>query len=411
MYGSTNDGPQHLWYTNNQQQQQQQTGRLATCPSLPTSTHETSNTTQTQQSPFLHDSGYEDLIRTMDKVLTQGPPIDMAAAAPSFKMMVDGIVSSGDSNPSSTSNKMSPTSRNVESHALDMEKLWKLYTRSESLLPHGTRIRNLLWRMDRKLKPPRQQQAEKTATTTATTAAATDGGRSGRQRQHMFGGPLMASPEALPFTSALTIPQTAAIPQLHQSSFLYSPSASSAMDMQRRSSSHTAVGNSFANIQQREQQPQQQQQQLQTSLLLDSAAPTLQAQQSHPPPQQQTLDLDFLDNMELARPLELWNNIPLGAPLELWLPNNPGNGIYPATADGQGFADGLPFAAGPTPAAPTVAEAAAVQPHYFINEGPHNTGDIVYDTLFIDARSSANGADSQPQQQQQHSQQHEKGKL
>ncbi|KAJ2090752.1 hypothetical protein IW138_002370 [Coemansia sp. RSA 986] len=318
MYGSTNDGPQHLWYTNNQQQQQQQTGRLATCPSLPTSTHETSNTTQTQQSPFLHDSGYEDLIRTMDKVLTQGPPIDMAAAAPSFKMMVDGIVSSGDSNPSSTSNKMSPTSRNVESHALDMEKLWKLYTRSESLLPHGTRIRNLLWRMDRKLKPPRQQQAEK---------------------------------------------------------------------------------------------PQQQQQQQQTSLLLDSAAPTLQAQQSHPPPQQQTLDLDFLDNMELARPLELWNNIPLGAPLELWLPNNPGNGIYPATADGQGFADGLPFAAGPTPAAPTVAEAAAVQPHYFINEGPHNTGDIVYDTLFIDARSSANGADSQPQQQQQHSQQHEKGKL
>ncbi|KAJ2216002.1 hypothetical protein EV179_001653 [Coemansia sp. RSA 487] len=276
----------------------------------------------------------------MDKVLTQGPPIDMAAAAPSFKMMVDGIVSSGDSNPSSTSNKMSPTSRNVESHALDMEKLWKLYTRSESLLPHGTRIRNLLWRMDRKLKPPRQQQAEK-----------------------------------------------------------------------RRSSSHTAVGNSFANIQQREQQPQQQQQQQQTSLLLDSAAPTLQAQQSHPPPQQQTLDLDFLDNMELARPLELWNNIPLGAPLELWLPNNPGNGIYPATADGQGFADGLPFAAGPTPAAPTVAEAAAVQPHYFINEGPHNTGDIVYDTLFIDARSSANGADSQPQQQQQHSQQHEKGKL
>ncbi|KAJ2846343.1 hypothetical protein GGI22_006275, partial [Coemansia erecta] len=168
--------------------------------------------------------------------------------------------------------------------------------------------------------------------------------------------------------------------------------------MRRRSSSHTVVGNSFAAIQQQQQQQQQQQSQQpqpqQPTLLLDSAATTLQSQQP-----QQALNLDFLDSLELARPLELWNSNPLSgvAPL-LWLPNNSGNGIYPAASGGQGFS-GLPFEAGPTPeGAPAPA---AVQPHYYINTGPHNTGDIVYDTLFIDARSSAGGADSQRQQQQQ----------
>ncbi|KAJ1907955.1 Sodium- and chloride-dependent GABA transporter 1 [Coemansia sp. IMI 209127] len=201
------------------------------------------------------------------------------------------------------------------------------------------------------------------------------------------------------------MPQTAAPPQLNQPSLLYSPPGTSFMDMRRRSSSHTVVGNSFAAIQQQQSQsqqqsqPQPQPQPQQPALLLDSAATTLQTQQP-----QQALNLDFLDSLELARPLELWNSNPLGGvPPLLWLPNNSGNGIYPTASGGQGFS-GLPFAAEPAPA--------AVQPHYYINTGPHNTGDIVYDTLFIDARSSTSGADSQrqQQQQQQHSQQQNHGK-
>ncbi|KAJ2695047.1 hypothetical protein GGH99_000352, partial [Coemansia sp. RSA 1285] len=168
-----------------------------------------------------------------------------------------------------------PILRNLQSHApLDMDRLWKLYTRSESLLPHG---------------------AAATATTDTTPAAGGTGREAysqGHQQRQMFDGPLVASPETLPFSSAVVIPQTEAIPQHHH---YY----------------------------------QQQQQQLQTQnynhpLLLDPAIST----------QQQTLNLDFLDGLELARPLELWGSNPIDASL-LWLANNSSNGSSTGSSTGN----------------------------------------------------------------------------
>ncbi|KAJ2219562.1 hypothetical protein IWW45_009306, partial [Coemansia sp. RSA 485] len=89
------------------------------------------------------DQGYGQLLRSMNQTLVQGPPINLQT---SRQQMIESVCRTG-----LTETSNGRTSTLVD--GLDEEKLWRLYTRSENVLPNGSRARNLLWRMQsRQLK-------------------------------------------------------------------------------------------------------------------------------------------------------------------------------------------------------------------------------------------------------------------
>ncbi|KAJ1808720.1 hypothetical protein LPJ75_004527, partial [Coemansia sp. RSA 2598] len=95
---------------------------------------------QTPSSSGL-DQGYDGLLRSMSQMLAQGPPIS-GSLQNSWHRMIESVCRSGLSAASSAN---MPAKTVVD--GLDEEKLWRLYTKSEDVLPNGSRARNLLWRM------------------------------------------------------------------------------------------------------------------------------------------------------------------------------------------------------------------------------------------------------------------------
>ncbi|KAJ1892138.1 hypothetical protein LPJ66_006516 [Kickxella alabastrina] len=258
------------------------------------------------------ESGYDALMRTMSQVLTHGPPVDRRHEA---LRMVDDLC------------RGSPAKDTEKGMVLDEEKLLRLYTRSETLLPNGLRARNLLWRMDgRRLKNPKVTVLSGPLTESPKTAAVHDFDIAFMSADHLVGS------------------QQQNQQQQQQS-----------LDIQRRSSSHTLFNASdqtlgfpaITRMQMQMQQPH--------SYMSAISNPT------------QDNDLD----LELARPLELWD-IP-SIDMSLFYPPNPSQQQQQqqqsANTTIQYHSLSLPFA--PTSAPP-------------IGQTP-----VIVDTRFIDARSSA----------------------
>ncbi|KAJ1721050.1 hypothetical protein LPJ53_004380 [Coemansia erecta] len=263
------------------------------------------------------DSNYEDFMRSMSQVLAQGPPIDTAHQQ-SLHLLKS--ICAADNKPSSSSSSSKPA-------ALDEDRLWMLYTKSETLLPNGSRARNLLWRMrgQRRLK-------EKSAA-----------GRT--QAKTVLSGPLTESPK------------TAAAGGAGSKITDEIPDDITMLDLRSRSlSSHTVVGER-----------------------LDTAALPLQQQQQQHfmplPPRDASLDVD----MELARPLELWG-MPLDPSLA-WLPPLP---PLPPTAE----AGSQPWLPAPPQMQQMPMQQHPFNMAQTAVTAPAPIG-FVHDTRLIDARSSA----------------------
>ncbi|KAJ1881150.1 hypothetical protein LPJ66_011374, partial [Kickxella alabastrina] len=238
------------------------------------------------------ESGYDALMRTMSQVLTHGPPVDRRHEA---LRMVDDLCCG------------SPAKDTEKGMVLDEEKLLRLYTRSETLLPNGLRARNLLWRMDsRRLKNPKAASmsiatvtAAAAARASATTNWAIPSGKAAAatsltdiQMAAVLSGPLTESPK----TAAVHDFDIAFMPADHLAGSQHQnqqqkQQQQQSLDMQRRSSSHTLFNGSD-----------------QTPGFPEITRMQIQMQQPHSymaalsnPTQDNDLDL------ELARPLELWD--------------------------------------------------------------------------------------------------------
>ncbi|KAJ2367078.1 hypothetical protein IW150_005766, partial [Coemansia sp. RSA 2607] len=228
-----------------------------------------------------------------------------------------------------------------KSAVLDEDRLWMLYTKSENLLPNGSRARNLLWRMRAQRRLKEKCAADRTLAKT------------------VLSGPLTESPK----TAAVGGAGSKALDEI--------PDDITMLDLRTRSlSSHTMVGERADTA----------------SLPAPTSMPVLTQQQQHfsmtMPPRNASLDVD----MELARPLELWG-MPLDTSLA-WLPP------LPPTAD---------VSSHPWPPLIQQQQQQQQQQHFNIAmhmpasgaaaaqtavTAPAPTG-YVHDTRFIDARSSA----------------------
>ncbi|KAJ2501030.1 hypothetical protein GGH96_002251 [Coemansia sp. RSA 1972] len=248
---------------------------------------------------------------------------------------------------------------------LDEEQLWRLYSKSEALLPNGTRVRNILWRMNNQHRTGHKKSAESERSTMINWDTAGHGLTRGPVEcqkpaagsSDLFGGagPATAQGADLDLASCgfppLPTPQTAG------------------SDRDRRRLSHTAVGAEAGQM---------------TSLGTSALPPHQEAvtQGRH------ATDMDI--DLELARPLEFWN-MPLDASL-LWLANSSrsaGNGMWPLQRTTDGADEQLPRAAGVN-----------------VRQSANEIGELplmaqqsqhvaLFDTQLIDARASASAhADS-----------------
>ncbi|KAJ2490192.1 Sodium- and chloride-dependent GABA transporter 1 [Coemansia sp. RSA 2050] len=283
----------------------------------------------------------DDLVRSMSEVLTNGLPV--AAAVPLLRAV------------DLPTTDLSPL--------LEEEKLRRLYTKSGDLLPNGERVRNFLWRMESR--------------------------RRYRVSLHKSSdAPPMPTPTPLKLTSTYEPPRDAVLAQ-HS----FQPEIQF-IDLRRRSSSHTVVGleptPAPANASQ-------------------APASTLQLPGIFdlPPVPNSNAGRDMDLDLELARPLELWGMQQLVDTSLLWQPPPlPLPLPVASSVNGGGFPN--PFSVGMANdsawhqrqsletgfhqssgfALPIAA--ASTQPQWPFHQQSHRPSmEAVYDTQFIDARSSA----------------------
>ncbi|KAJ2450965.1 Sodium- and chloride-dependent GABA transporter 1 [Coemansia sp. RSA 2336] len=282
-------------------------------------------------------SNGSDLIQSISQVLTHGPAVEKTASL----QLVEAL--------------RQTSLATQQAMELNEEQLLKLYSKSESLLPNGSRVRNLLWRMDSQ----RRVGLEKNSVEANDAMINWSNASHGALREPVQYQKPMASSN--PFELGLlplTAPQTAPLPP-------------AGLERQRRrSSSHTIVG---------AEPPQQQQQQ--NAYPLGTAA-TLQ------PHQEERADharrgkggLAEMEDLELARPLELWDMALdpslfwLAGNSSTWLQHNSTAEKQPGVAATQQSANEiaqLPFMAGPS------------------HNQQQSQHVVVHDTQLIDARISA----------------------
>ncbi|KAJ2865893.1 hypothetical protein FB639_005066, partial [Coemansia asiatica] len=351
-------------------------------------------------------------------MLAQGPPIinSGGGSQTSQQHMLESVCRSGDSAAAGTDRAAAKIAAATD--GLDEEKLWRLYTKSENVLPNGSRARNLLWRMQsRRLKNPsvNAKQHEDLKSWAGTNAAANT----------VLHGPLTESPKTAAvseFTgnsghiAALSMPAPRQLPKRQQPSSSMAADAATEMtllDFRRRSSSHAVAGTDRASdgsallglgpattLQPQHHYmtlplPRQQQQQ--------SYQPLQHIEQPYAPvPTMATtaatggmldlnlnLDMDLDLDLELARPLELWQ-MPLDASLFLLPPTAASTdagrdnsstlaSLFPAGNSQLGL--GMPFAS-------AQAQYPNQQQHPNQQQPLLHT-EVICDTKFIDARSSA----------------------
>ncbi|KAJ1739842.1 hypothetical protein LPJ68_004318 [Coemansia sp. RSA 1086] len=213
---------------------------------------------QTDSSSRQHGSSSDnDLIQSISQVLTHGPAVEKSASL----QLVEAL------------RQTSLAAQQPQAIELNEEQLLKLYSKSEALLPNGSRVRNILWRMDSQRRIGLEKKPAQANDAMINWSNASHGAfREPVQYQK----PL---PSSNPFELGLlplTAPQPASLPP-------------AGLERQRRrSSSHTIIG---------AEPPQQQ-----NAHPLGSAA-TLQPHQEEP-----RADASAeMEDLELARPLELWN--------------------------------------------------------------------------------------------------------
>ncbi|KAJ2849723.1 hypothetical protein IWW36_002415 [Coemansia brasiliensis] len=324
-----------------------------------------------------NSSNDSDLIRSISQVLTHGPPVEKSVSASASLQLVDAL------RQCSLATQQPQTA--VE---LNEEQLLKLYSKSEALLPNGSRVRNILWRMNSR----RRIDLEKVQFNAAHNAndaminwsnASHGAYREPVQCQKPLSSNSAFEMELLPSAGqnagtgsygymSLSTPQTAPLPP-------------AGLDRQRRrSSSHTIVG----------AEPAQQQQQNTHSLGNAATLQPHQEEESHYVPPHGLDRSTEMDDLELARPLELWN-MALDPSL-LWLTGNSSawpqlsnngtekqphgqSGAAAATQQNANEIAQLPFLAGPAA-------------HH--NQQQQSQHVVVHDTQLIDARVSAGAFDS-----------------
>ncbi|KAJ2728001.1 Sodium- and chloride-dependent GABA transporter 1, partial [Coemansia sp. Cherry 401B] len=215
-----------------------------------------------------------DLIHSMSKVLAHGPPVDLSS--PSLRM-VDML------------------RHDAKPMGLNEEQLWRLYTKSEALLPNGSRVRNILWRMNNHRQIGLKKKAEETAMADWNSAA--QGSQAVQYRKPAPSSLFAVNPPAAGIDLGLPTPQTAHPAGLDRH--------------RRRSSSHTVVGGDLG---------------LPALQPLGTAASTL-----HEEAASHGGAAAADTGLELARPLEFWN-MPLDPSL-LWLANGgAGAWAFPGSA-------------------------------------------------------------------------------
>ncbi|KAJ2647085.1 hypothetical protein IWW40_004941 [Coemansia sp. RSA 1250] len=290
---------------------------------------------QTDSSSRQHGSSSDnDLIQSISQVLTHGPAVEKSASL----QLVEAL------------RQTSLAAQQPQAIELNEEQLLKLYSKSEALLPNGSRVRNILWRMDSQRRIGLEKKPAQANDAMINWSNASHGAfREPVQYQK----PL---PSSNPFELGLlplTAPQPAPLPP-------------AGLERQRRrSSSHTIIG---------AEPPQQQ-----NAHPLGSAA-TLQPHQEEP-----RADASAeMEDLELARPLELWN-MALDPSL-FWLAGNSSTwhqhnstekqpGAAAAQQNANEIAQ-LPFMAGPS----------HNQQQQQQQQSQHV---VVHDTQLIDARISA----------------------
>ncbi|KAJ2168581.1 hypothetical protein GGH15_001268 [Coemansia sp. RSA 562] len=132
----------------------EQTDRYTDARSLSTSTTVNSSWPQTafRESPEtptnmqrLLGSGFGDLVHSMSEVQRHGPPVDLTLRSLRTVDLLQREAAKPETQ-AKLESQATPESQTVA--GLDEEQLWRLYSKSEALLPNGTRVRNILWRMN-----------------------------------------------------------------------------------------------------------------------------------------------------------------------------------------------------------------------------------------------------------------------
>ncbi|KAJ2076985.1 hypothetical protein H4R24_005395 [Coemansia sp. RSA 988] len=276
----------------------------------------------------------------------------------------------------------------------DEQDLWRLYNRSETLLPDGARVRNLLWRMDNQrrnqLKKKTSGMAPNTLVAcpdymhglTESTESIAASENLSRQPIGMEGpfGParllLTASPKVAPSTTPGTgfHPATQAA-QIHttlvdarQQSFTNTQQ----QHWRRRSSSNTVVGAD----------------QTATAQSLASSLESARTLQTHVEDTRQMeigteATTKVGGDLELARPLEPWDM--QIDPSLFWMGNvgwGQHNGVGAASQQGLNLLTQPPAGGG----GHTNQQSHKQSPDI---SGALNTSEIIFDTRFIDARSNS----------------------
>ncbi|KAJ2476674.1 hypothetical protein IWW56_004786 [Coemansia sp. RSA 2131] len=341
----------------------EQAGRYTDARSLSTSTTANSSWPQTafRETPEtpgnmqrLLGSGFGDLVHSMNEVQRHGPPVDLTLRS----LRTVDLLQREAAKPGTQAKAGTQT-------GLDEEQLWRLYSKSEALLPNGTRVRNILWRMNNQHRTGHKKSTESERSTMINWNMAGHGLTRGPVEYQkpaagssdLFGGagPAAAREADLDLANygypPLPTPQTAG------------------SDRDRRLS-HTTVGTEAGQM-----------------ALLGTAA--LQPHQEAVATQDRhATDMDV--DLELARPLEFWN-MPLDASL-LWLANSSRsarNSMWPLQRTTDGADEQLHRAAGVNVRQSTneIGELP-----FMAQQSQHVA---MFDTQLIDARASASAhADS-----------------
>ncbi|KAJ1793664.1 hypothetical protein LPJ67_001230 [Coemansia sp. RSA 1938] len=342
----------------------EQTDRYTDARSLSTSTTVNSSWPQTafRESPEtptnmqrLLGSGFGDLVHSMSEVQRHGPPVDLTLRSLRTVDLLQREAAKPETQ-AKLESQATPESQTVA--GLDEEQLWRLYSKSEALLPNGTRVRNILWRMNNQHRTGHKKSTESERSTMINWDTAGHGLPRGPVEcqkpaagsSDLFGGAGLATAQGADLDLAsygfppLPTPQTAG------------------SDRDRRLS-HTTVSTEAG----------------QMASLGTSALPPHQeavAQDRH------AADMDI--DLELARPLEFWN-MPLDASL-LWLANSSrsaGNSMWPLQRIADGADEQLHRAAGVNvrQSANEIGELP-----FMAQQSQHVA---LFDTQLIDARASA----------------------